>query len=494
MPLADAATIARADLAAAGAALSSGGWTDEACLAVQALMSRLGDPPAADVGALLEGSPTTITLTRLWGLGLAVPAGDARAALGDDVVTTLLALGLLNSDGPDVRAELSILPSDGYYTTRDFYSAFRGRPIGADYVLGIGPSTRTLASLIPRTPVERALDVGTGQGFLALLMSAHASRVIATDINPRALSAAALAAGLSGARNIELREGSFFEPLAHEPPFDLIASNPPFVIQPPSDRVCFSAHMQGDACMEHIVRRGAPLLREGGYLCVIGNWTHRTQDDWGDKPAQWAAGAGCDVMVLRSRWWTPRAYAKGWISELSAGGSSEGLSLGLDDWLAHYQRLGIDLISMGVVILRRRSGINWVRADSVALENIRGHAGDQIARLFDNQTLLLSGADVLALPLAPAESLEVVQRHRPTPGGGFAPHLLALRQTEGLDFEMKVQAGALELLTRLDGVHSAAQAVIDLARHHAVDPGPMLQSVRPLVESLLAQGFVRVSA
>jgi Methylase of polypeptide chain release factors len=46
----------------------------------------------------------------------------------------------------------------------------------------------TLASLTVRRDVASALDVGTGCGVQALLAAKHAERVVATDINERALA------------------------------------------------------------------------------------------------------------------------------------------------------------------------------------------------------------------------------------------------------------------------------------------------------------------
>ena len=77
-----------------------------------------------------------------------------------------------------------------------------------------------------RRPVEHALDVGTGNGIQAIHAARHCSRVVATDVNARALQFAAFNAQLNGFDNIEVREGSFFDPAEGER-FDLVISNPP---------------------------------------------------------------------------------------------------------------------------------------------------------------------------------------------------------------------------------------------------------------------------
>ena len=132
-----------------------------------------------------------------------------------------------------------------------------------------GPGTRprpgrrraglTLAGLTPRTPVHAALDLGCGCGIQTLYLLRHAEYVVATDISARALAFTAFNAALagvsvagapdagtesvagsesgsdSGAGRLELLRGSLLEPVAGRR-FDLIASNPPFVLTPPAVR------------------------------------------------------------------------------------------------------------------------------------------------------------------------------------------------------------------------------------------------------------------
>ena len=85
-----------------------------------------------------------------------------------------------------------------------------------DFVPGIQSPSVTLAKLAVRRRIRRALDLGTGCGIQALLAAKHAEHVVATDVNPRALSFAAFNARLNGVENIEFRLGNSFEPVAGE--------------------------------------------------------------------------------------------------------------------------------------------------------------------------------------------------------------------------------------------------------------------------------------
>jgi release factor glutamine methyltransferase len=98
------------------------------------------------------------------------------------------------------------------------------------------PETELLVELamkrVPRAAPWRILDLGTGSGCIGITL-AHLlphSRVIATDASEAALQVAARNAQRWRVANLELRQGSWFDPVAGER-FDLIVSNPPYVAQ-----------------------------------------------------------------------------------------------------------------------------------------------------------------------------------------------------------------------------------------------------------------------
>ena len=132
-------------------------------------------------------------------------------------------------------------------------------------MLGISSAATSLAQLTVREPVARSLDLGTGCGVQALHLAAHSERVVATDVNQRALRLTRFNAELNEvADRIEVREGSFFEPVADDQ-FDLVATNPPFVISPATgERLVYrDSGLPGDRVVEHIVRGVPDLLTDG---------------------------------------------------------------------------------------------------------------------------------------------------------------------------------------------------------------------------------------
>ena len=150
--------------------------------------------------------------------------GDEVAA--DELAPLLVEAGVAEERDGSLRGLVRVVPHDDLLIASD-----RLDVEGADRVAGVHRPSAVLAHLTISQEVERALDVGTGNGIQALLLSRHAGHVVATDVNPRALAVAAFNLALNGVTNIELREGSLLEPVAGER-FGCIVSNPPYVVSP----------------------------------------------------------------------------------------------------------------------------------------------------------------------------------------------------------------------------------------------------------------------
>ena len=154
-----------------------------------------------------------------------------------------------------------------------------------DFVAAYTAATRLCDALTPRPDVERALDVGTGSGVHALLAARHAKQVIATDVNLRALAFTELNAALNGIRNVEVREGSLFEPVEGET-FDLITCNAPYVVSPETRWAYRDGGFAADEVSERVVKAAASHLNDGGYAALLVSWLghEEAKPDGGRSP------------------------------------------------------------------------------------------------------------------------------------------------------------------------------------------------------------------
>ena len=154
--------------------------------------------PAARRRLTAADTPSAV-LARLFLLGDEVSAGDAARRLGP-LADELIALGLVTASGSTLQPAVRLVPHDHLLIASDLPGAG-----GADHVAAVHRPSALLAGLTVRRHVRRALDIGTGNGIQALLIAAHADRVIATDINERALEFAAFNCALNGVENVEFR-------------------------------------------------------------------------------------------------------------------------------------------------------------------------------------------------------------------------------------------------------------------------------------------------
>jgi len=366
-------------------------------------------PGLAVLGLRPEGGQPLGRLVRLFLGGEDLDASLAAAALAPAEVDDLIAAGLLEPVGDGaVRASVRLDPIHGLVVAADHR---RPGPSPGDHVVHPGPASETLAALTVREPVGSALDLCCGSGIHALLAARHADRVVATDLNDRALRLASLSADLSGVDNVEWRSGDLFEPVGDER-FQLIVANPPFVISPSSELTYRDGGRSGDELSRDVVVGCAERLEDGGFGHVLCSWVRAADEHYADTPSRWLARSDCDVVVLHIDTETPVGYAMRW--NMGEASSADEAVRGTRLWQDYYTDLGIEAIATGVVIFRRRPGANWVYADELVASG--DDAGDHIARLFAGHDALERVADpreMLQVRMALAGGVRLVERRRP---------------------------------------------------------------------------------
>ena len=115
--------------------------------------------------------------------------------------------------------------------------------------------------------------------------------------------------------------------------FDLIVTNPPYVMSPPSgERLVYrEGGFTGDALVEQVVRGGAARLNPGGTLQVLGNWAMTKDESWQDRLAGWIRPTGADALVLQRERLDVYEYIEVWlhdaglVGEMAACGPTPGL-------------------------------------------------------------------------------------------------------------------------------------------------------------------------
>jgi SAM-dependent methyltransferase len=462
------------------------GYTDEG------IVGALGTTTLAGLGpkrlpALLRrtagGSPLE-TLIRLFILDVPAPAEAVRAALAPADPDRWVGVGLLMPDAGGFRATLQVRAYQGLLVAFDFSPS---GPVPGDHVMGISPSSLGLAGVTVRQPVERALDLGCGSGFQALLAAGHAGRVTAVDLNPRAVAVTRFNCALNGLAHVEVLEGDLFAPVAGGT-FGLIVSNPPFVISPQHSHFYLHSGLQGDDICRRIVREAPALLADGGWCQLLANWEIHAGEPWQQRLAGWFEGTGCDAWVMHQGTHELDEYASGWMEP--GEGDPEGWSRSFDEWMRYYERAGIEAIGSGLITMRRRDGANWFRSDE-APADMSFPCGDDIVLAFEAGNALSTANDrsLLEWRLALAGGVRLLLDCQPSVSG-WRPVGAQILRTTGLRYRGTIDVHSSQVLAGFDGKRSFGELLADMAAELGMDPGALAGRAAPIVRRLIEQGFV----
>ncbi|RSO18971.1 transferase [Streptomyces sp. WAC 06725] len=448
-----------------------------------------------------RGTDAPATLVRLFLLQRPVPYDRAAAALP---VEDCLADGWLVRDGDEVRASVDVRPYGGpdgqdWWIVSDLGCAVGGaggiraaeEAAGVDraqLVLGVGGASTTLAGITVRTPVAKALDLGTGSGIQALHASAYATQVTATDLNPRALRIARLTLALSGAPEADLREGSLFEPVGEET-YDLIVSNPPFVISPGARLTYRDGGMGGDDLCRTLVQQAAAHLNDGGYCQLLANWQHVEGEDWRDRLRSWVP-RGCDAWIVQREVQDVTQYAELWLRDAGDHRTSpEEYAARYEAWLEEFEARKTKAVGFGWITLRK----SGAEAPSITVEEwphpVEQPLGAAVVDHFARQDYLRETDDAALLAAHFRLAPEVVQEQVGLPGAEDPEHVV-LRQNRGMRRATKVDTVGAGFAGVCDGSLPAGRILDAIAQLMGEDPVLLRDRTPEAIRMLVEQGFL----
>lgn len=526
--------VRRALAAGAGAASTS---SDRPSLAPGAAStsSAANAPQGSDVAGY-----KVAVLTALFMLGEPVGADALETALPRTGVAGALAIGLVvptqSASGEQRYAPaVDLRPHEAedahgsvrWWVASDLGELVTGQALAPDHVLGIGRAGLTLAALTPRKPVETALDLGVGCGIQTLYLLRHVRQVVATDISTRALEFTAFNVALAGvdSARVQLRQGNLLEPVAGQR-FDLIVSNPPFVITPPSVRQAGLPLMEyrdaGGPILPALVRGLEDHLNPDGVAVMLGNWEHREGTSWRTSVNQWI-GKSLDAWIIQREVQDPVEYAAMWLRDggLTPERSGVAFENALAAWQEDFDSRQVSGVGMGYLVfhapsvaatsgpggtaLEGQAAPEEPASDTAApgavvepwrvLEEVptsgQGALGEHVAQVIAAHEALrgLDDAQVAALKLRTASGLSKEEALTPTP----VPTAPVIRQAEGFGRVIAVGMPEVALLSASDeGLLTVAQIAAAVASLTSEDPAAVLADMVAATRTFAHAGMVTI--
>lgn len=427
------------------------------------LTKRLGAarPPAAGEEHRMLYRTRAVTaenaVIRLFLLGTSIDEATAKESIPKSILELCSKAGLLETAGGRVRACIVIVPIGGLLFASDAFRVL-GTDKAADFVLPASThSANFLRRLTMRTPVDSMLDLGCGCGIHALCAAEHSGKVVATDLSPAAVRYTEFNARLNGIDNIECLTGNLFEPVAGRR-FDLIVSNPPFVMGPDAQFTYRDNPLELDEFCRQLIREAPTHLTEGSYLQMLCEWAEIKGQSWTERLSAWMRGIGCDAWILHSSSRDPASYVAQRSADIS--GTQPGSDRTYDDWVGYFEKNEVTAIHAGMIVSRRRNGQNWFHVQGIAgdVETDAGEAVLQGLAACDFLDLCNDDDSLLeaTLRLAPELTLE---QHFARRDNEWNPGKNLLRLAGSLPADAEVDDPVLAFLNQIDGQKTIRECI-----------------------------------
>lgn len=173
------------------------------------------------------------------------------------------------------------------------------------------PTRHEYVQLLLEAPLpavhDVAFDIGTGTGLLAIILAQRGvPQIIATDLNPRALTCAADNLQRLGLTAVQLQSADLF-PLA-APPANLIVCNPPWLPAKPSSPLEYAVYDANSAMLRGFLQGVSQhLAPQGEVWLILSDLAEHLQLRTREELLGWIADAG---LLVKYRLDTPAKHGR----------------------------------------------------------------------------------------------------------------------------------------------------------------------------------------
>lgn len=455
------------------------------------------------------------SVVRLFQLGQSQECASINSAFPTLKAEGLVKLGLIEPWASGYRAKVALAlhssDADGeLWVAHDLGAHQRPGVLRTDHVLGIGQASLTLAQITIREQVDTALDLGTGCGIQTFHLLSHAKHVTATDLSARALGFARFNLVLNhrtlnlDPQNLESRvtlvQGSLFEPVDGST-FELIASNPPFVITPrhtterAKDRFTYrDGGMAGDSLVSTLIEQAPRFLAPGGSMQMLSNWEiprlgDESNQEWDLRVRQWF-GDSLDAWVIEREQATPSGYAETWLRDSSQTEESTSYVAAYNAYLDDFESRCVGAIGFGLVYFRRPAHGQPVLQ---RFEQINHQVEQPLAPALQRDIAMAdqleaAGEEFKQWRLLVAEDVTEERHQRP---GAEHPGVILLRQGAGLRRTEILDTAQAGFVSACDGDLSVKQLVNALESLIGEGQEDFAQRLYEAVKRLLRHGLLQ---
>lgn len=435
----------------------------------------------------IPDNPKLAMLVRLFHFGEAVEWQGVSSILPGHILEKMAACGMVRREGALVLPECRLTHFGELILACDSVRRLQTDDAG-DLVLGVSPSTQFVARCLITRDNSETLDLGSGCGALALMLSPSSAVVCASDINARALAFTEFNAALNGRANVTVKCGDRFDAVQNER-FDLIACNPPFFLNPKPRLLYTDNPFELDSMVGGLSRAAPKFLKEMGFFQMLCEWVECGGESWKDRLSGWFSDSGCDVLVLKAYEVAAVDYTLKRVAEAATMHPEENED-SVRGRLEYFDHKGVSKVFGGLVTMRRRGGKNWIvfeEMDDAPTQSI----GSVLLEHFHTLDVLMSEEKDKLRRMRPRVSKGVrLMRQAVQEGRAWKATKIYLERPEGLGRPIGFESDIAELIGRFDGKQTMEAIVTKIASEKKLPATKVADVVLQVVTDLASRGFV----
>ena len=456
-------------------------------------MSDVGSITPDDVERA-DVSPQLRLLTRLFLLQALTPRADVEGVFDQATVDSFRSLGLLGAGefgNDEFYARVLLYPVAGFVVASDRHSL----PDGSDFepppdvvFPAIFGGTLQFLRLLPGNWEGTALDLCSGTGVGAFVLSRSGKPAVSADITERAAAFARFNCALNGLDKVEVARGDLYEAVRGRT-FGCIVAHPPYVPSLETKAIWRDGGVTGEALVRRIIEQLPEYLDPGGIFLCLSLGADTQQGKFEERARGWLGKAAdeFDVIFGCQEVRDPQQV----LENLARKHSELGPQV-IKKFESEFERVGVMQMPLGALCLRRAA---------------KGatHQPWTTRRKFTNQTdggdfeAAFSTHDRLSQPNFLASLEEATPRLSPrlevkvthvVHKGSLVPADFLFEIDKPFEAHVRFDSWMVPLLVRLDGKTKLAKIYENARNETSIPEEFKLENFAVLVARALEMGFI----
>lgn len=456
-------------------------------------MSDVGSITPDDVERA-DVSPQLRLLTRLFLLQALTPCAAIEDVFDRATIDSFLSLGLLGTGefgNDEFYARVLLYPVAGFAVASDRHSL----PDGSDFepppdvvFPAIFGGTLQFLRLLPRNWEGAALDLCSGTGVGAFVLSRCGQPAVSADITERAAAFARFNCALNGLENVEVARGDLYEAVQGRT-FGCIVAHPPYVPSLETKAIWRDGGVTGEALVKRIIEQLPEYLDPGGVFLSLSLGADTKQGKFEERARGWLGEHAdeFDVVFGCQELRDPRQVLENLARKYTELGSQV-----IEKFESEFERAGVVQMPLGALCLRRATNGATKQPWTTRRKFTDQTDGGDFETAFSTHDRLSQPNFLASLEEATprlSSRLEVKVTHV-VHEGSLVPADFLFEIDKPFEAHVRFDSWMVPLLTRLDGKTTLAKIYEDANTEASIPEEFKLENFAVLVARALEMGFI----